>query len=240
MAHMRSEHSLMSRWSREESLQCPLCLQTTGDSQATGFKHLIRHMEEIAIGVLPASFESDSDCGEISSETSSVTNEGRVAQSSERDSHGPPLLGIVEQTSLLQGSLKSNLMSLQTEEHNQIPRLPSFHDLSEIADVGREENARREERPWSRVATHELEPPREWNVTDGTTAAPLEVGMHDKSPRLEPFSLDRNISPLPPPSVTSNTSMPLDPSVEPPSNDGFQCAYQGCNAPPFQTQYLLK
>src|SRR5205823_3337013 len=54
--HLGAHHLLAPEWNSHE---CPLCLERTGDGRITISLHYARHMEEIALGALPRSAESD-------------------------------------------------------------------------------------------------------------------------------------------------------------------------------------
>ena len=54
------EH-LQNRHQPKHSWQCPLCLETTGDSIARFARHVSRHLDDVALAALPQSYESDQE-----------------------------------------------------------------------------------------------------------------------------------------------------------------------------------
>jgi hypothetical protein len=56
--HLELEHKFGPTW---ESIECPLCLELTGDGKSAILTHLARHMEDIALVALPPTVESDAE-----------------------------------------------------------------------------------------------------------------------------------------------------------------------------------
>ncbi|KAI1739983.1 hypothetical protein F4680DRAFT_420875 [Xylaria scruposa] len=58
ISHLALDHHLEPAW---ESMECPLCLQTTGVGKTRITKHLSSHLEEISLGALPSGLEFDTE-----------------------------------------------------------------------------------------------------------------------------------------------------------------------------------
>ncbi|KAI0854987.1 hypothetical protein F4860DRAFT_497761 [Xylaria cubensis] len=58
ISHLALDHRLEPAW---ESIECPLCLQSTGAGKTTITKHLSSHLEEISLGALPSGLEFDTE-----------------------------------------------------------------------------------------------------------------------------------------------------------------------------------
>ncbi|CCF33940.1 hypothetical protein CH063_06033 [Colletotrichum higginsianum] len=58
--HLALQHGFQSDW---HSLDCPFCLESTGDGKTAILKHLATHFEEISLSSLPPGVDSDSDSG---------------------------------------------------------------------------------------------------------------------------------------------------------------------------------
>ncbi|KAF9871367.1 hypothetical protein CkaCkLH20_11014 [Colletotrichum karsti] len=64
--HLALEHELAGQW---HSIECPLCLDSTGHGKVRILKHLSSHFEEISLSSLPAGVESDCDSESYSAST---------------------------------------------------------------------------------------------------------------------------------------------------------------------------
>ncbi|KAI0184988.1 hypothetical protein EV127DRAFT_442655 [Xylaria flabelliformis] len=58
ISHLALDHRLEPAW---ESMECPLCLQSTGVGKTIIAKHLSSHLEEISLGALPSGLEFDTE-----------------------------------------------------------------------------------------------------------------------------------------------------------------------------------
>ncbi|KAI0554262.1 hypothetical protein F4679DRAFT_527697 [Xylaria curta] len=58
ISHLALDHHLEPAW---ESMECPLCLQSTGVGKTIITKHLSSHLEEISLGALPSGLEFDTE-----------------------------------------------------------------------------------------------------------------------------------------------------------------------------------
>ncbi|KAI0101570.1 hypothetical protein GGR51DRAFT_530147 [Nemania sp. FL0031] len=58
ISHLALDHHLAPAW---ESMECPLCLESTGAGKITIIKHLGSHLEEISLGALPSGLEFDAE-----------------------------------------------------------------------------------------------------------------------------------------------------------------------------------
>ncbi|EUC42453.1 hypothetical protein COCMIDRAFT_51464, partial [Bipolaris oryzae ATCC 44560] len=56
--HLELEHNLGPAW---EAIECPLCLDLTGDGKSAILTHFARHMEDIALLALPPAVEPDAE-----------------------------------------------------------------------------------------------------------------------------------------------------------------------------------
>lgn len=72
--HLELDHRLGPVW---DSIQCPLCLDTTESGKSAVLIHFARHMEDIALASLPRDVESDAECESdiVSSDDSDTTDE---------------------------------------------------------------------------------------------------------------------------------------------------------------------
>ncbi|OHX00977.1 hypothetical protein CSPAE12_00332 [Colletotrichum incanum] len=62
--HLALQHDFQSDW---RSVNCPLCLEPTGDGKVVILKHLANHFEEISLSSLPTWIDSDSESGDNTS-----------------------------------------------------------------------------------------------------------------------------------------------------------------------------
>jgi hypothetical protein len=76
-AHIGSRHGFAPEW---PSTECPLCLEQTGTGRTTISLHFSRHLEEIALGALPRTADSD-----IGSDTSSQVTRGTIDKEDAQD-----------------------------------------------------------------------------------------------------------------------------------------------------------
>lgn len=67
-AHLGNQHGFAPAW---RSAICPLCLEETGDGMNVISLHFTRHMEEVALGAIPRTAESDAGSDESSTMASS-------------------------------------------------------------------------------------------------------------------------------------------------------------------------
>lgn len=84
-AHLGKQHGLERSWA---SQKCPLCLEETGDGRNAISLHFSRHMEEIALGALPRSTESDTG-SETSSSREDVAGYVSASEDSDPTAHQP-------------------------------------------------------------------------------------------------------------------------------------------------------
>lgn len=84
MTHLQDQHGMDVRLS---DVECPLCMEFTSGDRDVLALHIARHMEEIALAILPSGVESDEESadesGSVIGSNDSSESSGRVIQSVE-------------------------------------------------------------------------------------------------------------------------------------------------------------
>jgi hypothetical protein len=251
MAHMAYEHGLAPDW---QSLECPLCLQQTGDGRSVISLHIARHMEEIALSALPTSPDSDSDSDGHSNPASLAESDDTEVMPHDAESHPRNLdrrsplpskrddpaehSSYLRQDSLLrERPIESNTAS-QAGQSSTEPKTSEPHVEREIVNELRASSA-----------SHSPSRPQKDQFAPAGNTPRSNQPLNDEgltSSQSRPDQLRRsrshghNVLLSPKLYPTSPTSSMLPAPFAGDTRGGFKCEHPDCTALPFQTQYLLK
>lgn len=122
--HLGLQHGFAELW---QSQECPLCLEQTGSGRNTVSLHFSRHMEEIALGVLPYTTELDeeSDTSSLQGENISTGSESLNSDHTKARSDADTVLRAP--TPSVMSSHQSHLLSPSGDRRYSIS---SYHDGS--------------------------------------------------------------------------------------------------------------
>lgn len=88
--HLSLQHDFQSNW---RSVNCPLCIEPTGDGKMAIMKHLANHFEEISLSSLPTGVDSENESGDETSHVTTATSEKAFLGQSDGNGQQPSAFG---------------------------------------------------------------------------------------------------------------------------------------------------
>ncbi|KAK7956505.1 uncharacterized protein PG986_005727 [Apiospora aurea] len=193
--HILLEHDPRgSSWTTDE---CPICQDDISNSRITAQVHLARHLEEIALTVLPTNLDSedgtDLDSGLASSETSAEDSQvsvGRVPDKSRSNTVPSPA---VHPASAPSQATPANVAAVEaTEAEESLSRNCGEENLGNDTSqyYTAPDDMRAPYETWKTERTLSTDPEKAWSIGEGdlvdTEAGPVDRSIAEASKKLDP------------------------------------------------------
>ncbi|KAK8080237.1 hypothetical protein PG997_008055 [Apiospora hydei] len=195
--HVLLEHGPLG--SSSSTSECPICQDDISKSQITAQVHLARHLEEIALTILPTNLDSedgtDLDSGLASSETSAGYSQVSVGRALDKSRSNTVPSPAIHPASAPSQATPANVAAVEASEAEEslspVSREENLmNDTSQFQTAP--EDIRAPYETWKTERTHSTGPEKAWSIGEGdlvdTEAGSVERSIAEALKEVEPTS----------------------------------------------------